>query len=450
MRKIENDIAEQFYRRFNNLNIEFKTKKKVYSVKAVRPKASNIQYDLSIKIANKIIAMLEFKSNLTNIRNISSNMYKERLWTDDIPYFVFSDGEEFFVFDQNQKKQYSRLTFDQFISLLIEKEDIDLNESKRIITRIFREIIQNSKFEFLKERSIDNLIDFISEIEFDELSKVFYFIGHSDMNSFENHFFRSLLKDDKSLRKIYRYTNLGTIYSSLNHNSYRMNCIVGMNDISEVNYAENYVSGIEKNYEDAHWKTIENSNNRFISSFSLKKDDLTQWRLYADDSKGVCLVFDIDKEFIDTKFILKRVSYAKRYKGHIELDLVKEIISKLKIDYGIDFEFRTLNIWKHFFKPYEYAVEEEVRLLYIHHDDEYATKNWLLTSSHQILNPYVEFTLNDVRMPIKLKEIVLGPKCPEKLINKKQFEQYIRELRRDPKYNVDKVNVEISSIRNYR
>ena len=121
-----------------------------------------------------------------------------------------------------------------------------------------------------------------------------------------------------------------------------------------------------------------------------------------------------------------------------------------------------MTTWRHFFKPFDYTVEAEVRLLFVLHDED-VKKGWLLTSSHSILNPYVEFKLNDDGLPVQLTEIVLGPKCPEKEINQKQFEQIIRELRRKKKkktinnkeqegdeYNIPKLSVSISKIKNYR
>lgn len=248
----------------------------------------------------------------------------------------------------------------------------------------------------------------------------------------------------------------------LNYNSIRMNCLVGMNDTTEVNYVENYITGTNRDFAQAPWQTVEAYNRRFIASCTLKEDDLTQWRLYAEDSKGVCLVLTINEKNLNSKFILKRISYGKPDNTHPELDLIKNIIAELKDKINIDFEFKTLSTWKHFFKPHDYDVEDEVRLLFIMKDED-IKKGWLLTASHGILNPYVEFKLNGDELPIELTEIVLGPKSPEKEINQKQFEQYIREIRRKKKkvmvdghetevdeYNLSKLKVSISRIKNYR
>ena len=178
---------------------------------------------------------------------------------------------------------------------------------------------------------------------------------------------------------------------------------------------------------------------------------MTQWRLYADDSKGVCLELKVLPEQLDTNFILKKICYGKVGNIHSELELIKSIRSKLKDELNIDFEFKTLNTWKHFFKPYDYAVEQEVRLLYLHNNSYVLPKkDCVLTTSHQILNPFVDFILNDPIMPIRLTRIVLGPKCPENKINKKQFQQYIRELRLNTEYDLIGVEVGLSTINNYR
>ncbi len=248
----------------------------------------------------------------------------------------------------------------------------------------------------------------------------------------------------------------------LRYNSFRMNCLVGMNDPTEVNYVENYITGANRDYTQAPWQTVDAYNRRFISSCSLMADNLTHWRLYAEDAKGVCLVLRIQEENLESKFLLKKINYGKRGNIHPELELIKRIIADLKNKLNINFEFRTLNTWKHFFKPYDYSIENEVRLLYVLNNDD-VKKGWILTKSHEILNPYIDFKLNGDGLPIELIEIVLGPKSPEKELNQKQLQQYIRELRNKKEkiivngnekevyeYNLSKIKVSLSRIKNYR
>lgn len=460
--KTKSKIVDLFYTNFNDLKLKYYTSdKKDYDIKATKPTQRNLPFDISIKIGRKTVAIIEFKAQLyfktidfTSIENYTSK--------NNIRYYIISDGIDFIIYDRRNLNIKEKINFNKLVEIIQRKEEVDLPKLRVAIARKIKEIIINSNFKFLKER-IDSLMNkLLNSIDFSELDYTFFFKGHNDINNIENLIFRLLLKEDKPLEKIFRYTTLNTIFSMLSNNSYRMNCLVGMNDTTEVNYAENYITGETLDYTLAHWQTIDSYNRRFISSCSLKEDDLTQWRLYADDSKGVCLTFNINAELLNTKFILKRISYGHEDNSHPELDLIKQIITSLREEFDIDFEFRTLSTWRHFFKPSDYSIEKEVRLLYILNDAD-VKKGWVLTNSHNILNPFVEFKLNDMEMPIDLTSIILGPKSPEKEINRKQFEQYIRELRRKRTtieengnqievdvYNIPRLTVSISKIKNYR
>jgi hypothetical protein len=445
--RFDSHLEEYFYNRFKEQNLKFATSKKEYDIRLVKPIKRFAPYDFSIAISNQIIGVIELKiGRFIDIYDYSK--IEKFASENNIRFIILSDGEKFIVTDRKKGSEKATLNFEEFIQLIQEKEVINVEEIKASIASIFKSKIIESQFTFLRDQ-IDNLFSqLLNAIDYNEIDKSFSFKNPTDIDNIENRIFRLLLKDDKPLNKVYRYTTLNTIYSMLNYNSFRMNCLVGMNDTTEVNYAENYITGTNRDYTQAHWRTVDAYNRRFISSCSLKEDDLTQWRLYADDSKGVCLVLNVNQNLLNTKFVLKRISYGKKDYSHPELDLIKDIIAVIKNSLNVDFEFKTLNTWRHFFKPYDYSIEEEVRLLYIMTEE--MKKGWLLTASHNILNPFVEFKLNDDDMPLQLTEIMFGPKCPEKEINQKQFEQFIRELNHKPEYKITKLKVSISNIKNYR
>lgn len=445
--KFDSLLEESFYNQFKEQNLKFTTSKKQYDIRLVKPVRRFASYDFSVEISNKIIALIEIKRpQFIDIYDYSK--IEKTASENNVRYIILSDTKRFIVLDRKNGSEKSSLTFEQFIDLIQEKEKINPSKVKEEISLIFKSIINESKFDYLKSE-LDNLLpQILTGTEYNEIDQSFTFKNPTDLNNIENKLFRLLLKDEKPLTKVYRYTTLSTIYSMLNFNSFRMNGLVGMNDITETNYAENYITGTNRDYSQAHWKTVDASNRRFISSCSLKEDDLTQWRLYSEDCKGVCLVLNVNKNLLNSKFILKTISYGQKDNSHPELDLIKKIIATIKNNLKVDFEFKTLNIWKHFFKPYDYSVEQEVRLLYIMPEE--MQKKWLLTASHNILNPYVDFNLNEKDMPLQISEIVLGPKSPEKEINKKQFEQFIRDLNQKPEYNISKLKVSISKINNYR
>ena len=210
-----------------------------------------------------------------------------------------------------------------------------------------------------------------------------------------------------------------------------MNGIVGMNDTSEIDYFDDYC------FTSKNKPSYQRLNNLFLSSCSLLNDDLTMWRLYGDDAKGVCLVFEIRPD-MQKEFMLQMVSYANEKKKNDKLDLIKELIKKKVV-------FNDIDKWKHFFKAKDYSIEKEIRLLFADDSKTDVVKNrdWLKTSDHSIINPYVEFELSNPGFPLELKEIVLGKKCPEQATNIYQ----LKELIRQKNYKID---VKPSSIKNYR
>ena len=187
------------------------------------------------------------------------------------------------------------------------------------------------------------------------------------------------------------------------------------------------------------------------------------WRLYAEDSKGVCLTFNTIKDNLSDHVLLQKVKYADANGNRPELEFLKAILDSIVFKTGFPFRFRKLGIWKHFFKAYEYSIEDEIRLMVID-DQTIATINsgWVLTHTHSILNPFIDFLLNDSKFPIRLNEIMLGPKCPEQEINKVQIEEMIRRIKRKIKINnensnlsnidsnLNNINVILSDITHYR
>ncbi|MEI6820838.1 MAG: DUF2971 domain-containing protein [Bacteroidota bacterium] len=459
--KFDSQLEESFYIRFNERNVKFQTSKKLYDLKAIRPLNKNVPYDISINIGSRILAIIELK-NSQFFESFDFSRIEKFAFENNIRFVILSDGERFLVTEKGYTNHRALLSFNEFIEALIKYKIRDIETLKVQIADLIKNLIIKSEFRFLKEQIYNIFNQIVNAVEYDEIDQMFSFKNPTDIENIENRIFRLLLKDNKPLKKIFRYTTVNTLFAMLNYNSFRMNCLVGMNDTTEVNYTENYITGTNRDYTQAFWKTIDAYNRRFISSCSLKEDDLTQWRLYAEDSKGVCLVLNINEEHLNSKFILKRISYGKPGGIHPDLDLIKNIIAELKNKLNINFEFKTLSTWKHFFKPSDYAVEDEVRLLYILNEKE-APKGWVLTTSHGILNPYVEFKLNGDGLPFELTEIILGSKSPEKEINQKQFEQFVRELKRRKKknivdgvetevdeYNLSKLKVSLSKIKNYR
>jgi hypothetical protein len=172
--------------------------------------------------------------------------------------------------------------------------------------------------------------------------------------------------------------------------------------------------------------------------------------------KAFALSLDVKKSNLNKHVLLQKVKYADENGNHKELDFLKQIKVEVERLTGFKFEFRKLGYWKHFFKANDYAIEEEVRLLIIDNDSLVKLKtDWVMTYTHSIINPVIDFRLNSKLFPIQLKCILLGPKCPEQETNFVQIDEMIRRKRKEIKVkgydsNLRNLKVELSKINHYR
>ena len=278
----------------------------------------------------------------------------------------------------------------------------------------------------IKDYAQEDIKEFSSHIYYNEDNHKYYF----DSLETENDFFRALIKNKKS-SLFYRYMSMHSAFYTLRDQKYRMNSIVGMNDRSEISFYDQKVLGKRKQ----SGKVPERI---FLSSFSaLGDEDLTMWRLYGDDGRGICMVFNVEGEFNDG--IFNGVYYTKGKE-----DPVKALL-RLLTHYGLT--FNNISMWKHFFKPAEYEKEEEFRVILSLPKCDLANKDkggWDIADSSKIISPYVLWDMTSPDFPLKLEKVILGPKCPESGLNARLIKIL---LEKTPFSNVD---ITRSCIKTYR
>jgi hypothetical protein len=460
MEKFESELVKLVFNRFegnligNNLTLRKEDKWQTSLL---------IKYfDVVIYKGNNPLAIIEVKLRFDN-KNLlarATDQVRSALIITNARFGIVTDNERFFIYDRSKKEEdFVELSFDLIVNRLINNEKIKVNKKDR--EEILRIILSAAEYHLSSNLEFQSFIrskSFLGRIQFDNNSNTYFFSGDDEgISSFENQFFIKMLGEFKDTQ-ICRYTSLKTIYEMLNYISFRMNGLVGMNDKSEVNYVETYLNGLEKPLIKEHHNTIIAINNRYITSCSKveRKDDLTLWRLYSDDAKGVCLIFDVKRNNLNNHVLLQKVKYANEDGKHKELDFLKQIKDDVESITGYKFEFRKIGYWKHFFKPYDYSIEEEVRLLIIDNDSLAKIKSdWVMTFSHSIINPIMDFGLNSKCFPIQLKEILLGPKCPEQETNLVQIQELIRRKKKEivekkMDINLNNLKVLLSKIKHYR
>ena len=281
------------------------------------------------------LVVIEVKNSLIN-KNLlarATDQVRSALSITNSRFGIATDNETFYFYDRNNKDlDFIHLSFDEIINRIINPEKVTIAKKNRediwnaIVESANRHLKDNVEFlSFIKSKS------FLNRVQFDQNSNSYYF-SDSDggITSFENQFFNKMFGEFKDTQ-ICRYTGLNTIFDMLSYLSFRMSGLVGMNDKSEVNYVENYLTrdnsniGVEKPLIKEHHNTIIALNNRYITSCSKiqRKDDLTLWRLYADDAKGVCLVFNVKKKNLNNHVLIQKVKYADAKGNHKELDFLK-------------------------------------------------------------------------------------------------------------------------------
>lgn len=261
----------------------------------------------------------------------------------------------------------------------------------------------------------------------------------------EREFFQILLGEYKG-DYILKFSSLRSLLTLIDKESLGMCSLVCMNDPGEKDYADNKVN--KRDNED-------NSTDTFIISGCKDEAEknLTMWRLYGGDAKGVCLKFRIDKTKLNKNgFYLAPVSYADSNKKHYELEIVKNICVQPKGGKW-NFDFAEWNIWKHFFKDNAYAVEEEIRLLFM--PPQYipiAKSIWFIDDRTNIYSEMQVFDLSkETVFPLILNRIILGANFPAYEENTNQLNRRLNSSHiRTDEVERNKLVSHCDDIQNYR
>lgn len=403
------------------------------------------QYPFSRRIAdfmllynNQLLAAIEVKNNLENLDQVKrgeQQLEAGRL-ASLLRFGILTDGTKIILFDwwfdkaQQDKSDQSLAEVIEYIYAKKEETILQANyERSEKGKEAFYEVFKKEFPDFPIERS--NI----------EMGKKETIKLNKDV---EQKLFNTLFPpfDDSELC---RFTMLSSFFETVKNNSYRMCATEGMNDIEDGTFLWKKLYG-DMSKEDL---LPQNRDTIFILSCSPIKaiEDLTMWRLYGDDTKGVCLVYDIGDNAQNDGFYLRKV----KYDGDSDIiekfeSLTKDFFKETKLT----FVFNYWDLWSAFVKSKEYAVEEEIRLAYIPSllPEKNREKHWLLTKSNQIISEYLDFKESATApFPLKLKKVWLGASCPEQRVNTTQLQNMIDS---SDGFKDKNIIVSPSEITNYR
>lgn len=422
---------------------------KLYSIKSnVRlnaPFAKIIYADVVVyDIDHKPIAVFEVKPFAQGwvMRRQMDSSLPRTLDVQGVRFYVITDDDEFYIMTSSDQ-EFVKTDVDTIIKIINQGlPALGLPPSISEIKTAFEKIATEVN---LEQKS--TILSFVEKtrpqplFSMDETTGWIEFKNRTD----EDNFFSYLL-DGRIPSSLCRFTTRHNLFELLRDGKQNMCSIVCMNDRSEESYSDNWV-GLKSSGGNIQ---LEN-NNCFILSLmpQEKSDDLTMWRLYGDDAKGVCLNYQVIDQQKGRKlkgdFYISCINYGIDERTHPELDFIHNLLT-LNLNHW-HFHLKRWYIWKHFFKSFRFKDEKEVRLLYISDGKETVEKKWIENVESGIISKMLLFPMIPTNsFPLNLTNIIVGPKSPEP---RKIVEQFSFILNQEWN-SYSPVYVRESSIKEYR
>ena len=342
-------------------------------------------------------------------------------------------------------------------------KDLNPDSIKAILESGYQDNINNATDNAIKEKWEIILKDFNFATK-EEVKEFIQQIDECDIINEPRTFYLNEEKEDLLFKKLLgeykkdemcRFTTIHSVFRTCNEKMQSMCCIICMNDKSETDYATQQLN-----------LTVQNDSEEINSCYIMSccdiesKNNFTMWRLYADDAKGVCIEYR--KENLTNDFFLAPICYAQNEnQDHPELTFIKKLQEE-NVN-GKSLKLNRLFIWKHFFKPFEYRDEKEIRLLfnkkcissepnnYGENENPSFQRKWIYESGFGIISPIVTFPIDEKnhQFPLLINKITFGPKAREVDVNINQL-AYLMKVKGIKHNNACNDFITASNIKHYR
>lgn len=437
----------------DDINATFGDDYELYPNFIIQEKHPRQEVDIFVKHKGFPCFVVEVKMNLDN--KIGGEVLKRNMSSCQVSYGILTDGTEYRLYAGFAPGVTASMTLEN-IKGIIEQNSTNAPEEVEVTIPELRnkmnECIPTLSNECSEETkgNITRATRFIASLADSDFILSTGYIEFADINN-EDKFFKALVGEYDG-DQMCRYTTSSSLYLTLKDSKHNMCNIVCMNDKGESSYADNYTDAPIPTREER----IKEINRAFILSLSdiANEDNLTMWRLYADDAKGVCLRYERNDNVRNMEnFFIAKVSYAdSNTKIHYELEYVKSLMHNLQRN----FKFKRWNIWKHFFKSENYVTEREVRLLYVapeNENDKNIETVWMQDNKSGIMCEMKLFNYayspTSNLFPLRITHIYLGPKYPEAEVSAQQI-GYLLSRSKVYKTNTPYDMVHVSQINDYR
>lgn len=264
--------------------------------------------------------------------------------------------------------------------------------------------------------------------------------------------------------EIFHYTNSNGLIGILDENKIRSTHVTCVNDNKEYrHFTDIIINNIERRCDienDINYKVFYNkaldflkkrdydSEDIFISCFSIEQDDLNQWRAYGGGECGYAIGFNY-KELKDP--VIKRNSECAcligmalydrvTHNDFVEklLNLMINHVKKLKIDFPIEFEESVTELIEYVYyfmgpfsaliKHHKFEQEKEFRIATTIKKDEYNELGFV--QKNTLLSRYFSLDIwkdKSERKRLSITKIIIGP-SPQQKISKISVERLLGTL----------------------
>lgn len=317
------------------------------------------------------------------------------------------------------------------------KDVVVLNKDEFSIDQLIKMVFGEAEEQLQKRENVANLLNkyldsFIlpENIGYDANEQTFHLINWDKTNGPEYRFFSEYFqtKKDQIFESsilgsdcIAKYTSLETALEILKSGKIRVMSVTAMNDRMEIGHLYGKLSNDKSAYLEDKTK-IYFARQRYLTSFTTRIDDLTMWRLYGNQGRGVCLLFS---EPYNCDFYYP-IDYAS---GKSEIIKTAKLICNEIEELGMSFTFKSIEtIWQYFHKQEGFSDEKELRYLRI---DKTLPDGYIL-ASNGIVSGYKDLLLTgdyeiENRFPCCLQGIILGPNMKNVDVNMYQLENLAHE-----------------------
>lgn len=253
------------------------------------------------------------------------------------------------------------------------------------------------------------------------------------MEKMDDQFIEKRIEENKYGDYLYHYTSTAVLYSMLKNKQFWFGNTATMNDRKEVKHFLNLLrealsfdihADKVNQYNEYFEKAFAHANNEYpyAMCFSRLDDDAAQWERYADDGRGICIVFrtrEMMRVVID-ELVFGNVYYDFDIRQHQHYKILHDYFSSGKLNEfsSVEGQMENVIVCGYFRKHRSFRSEQEIRVASLYGDP---PKHTIVETEcvGGVIKKYMKFNMEKrceefgLSFEDLFEEIVIGPKSAQ-------------------------------------